>query len=567
MTKVNLTEHAQALLKEYYYQDVADTPEKAFERAAHAYTDNYELAERIADYAKRGWFMFSSPILSNGGRDGLPISCYLTYVPDTIEGLIGHSEELRYMSVLGGGVGGHWSDVRAVSKKSPGPIPFLRTVDADMLAYQQGCTRKGSYAAYLDVSHPDIVEFLQMRMPTGGDSNRKCFNLHCGVNLTDAFMEAVYKGAKWNLVDPNDGTVRETVEARELWQSILETRFKTGEPYFFFVDTANKALPKPLAVKGLKINGSNLCNEITLPTAEDRSAVCCLSSLNLEFFDEWVDTTIVEDLIEYLDDVISYFVEEAPASLERAIMSAEAERSLGLGAMGFHSYLQSKLVPFESGMATAINRRMFRTIKERAVAATERLAQEKGEYLDGIGSGRRNSHLLAVAPNANSSIIANTSPSIEPWKSNAFNHATRAGSHLQVNKYLRELLEIKGVDVEATIQDVILNNGSVQHLDCLTEHEKSVFKTAFEIDQMWIIEHASMRQEYLCQSQSLNLFFPAGSDANYVNAVHLSAHKKGLKGLYYLRTNASKSVESVGAKVERASLKDYQIEECLSCQG
>lgn len=567
MTKFELSDHALSLLSQYYLQDENDTAHKAFERAARVYSQSPELAERVADYAKRGWFMYSSPILSNAGRGGLPISCYLTYVPDTIEGLLSHSNELRMMSVLGGGVGGHWRDVRSVSKKSPGPIPFLKTVDADMTAYRQGLTRKGSYAAYLDVSHPDIIEFLNLRVPTGGDPDRKCFNLHVAVNLTDKFMEAVYEGRSWDLIDPKDKSVRETLDARELWQRIIEVRFRTGEPYFFFIDTANKALPQPLKDKGFRINGSNLCNEITLLTDKDRSAVCCLSSLNLERFDEWQDTSIVEDLIEFLDDVIEYFIKHAPESMERARWSAYRERSLGLGAMGFHSYLQSKMIPFESAMAKSQNIRIFSHIKQKAVEATQRLAKERGEYLDGVGSGRRNSHLLAVAPNANSSILLNTSPSIEPWKSNAYTHRTRAGSFLQVNPYLKALLETKECNVDETIKSVILNEGSVQHLDMLTDYEKAVFKTAFELDQMWIIDHAADRQEHICQSQSVNLFFPSGTDVNYVNAVHLAAHKKGLKGLYYLRTTAATSGEKISEKIERKALKDYAIEECVACQG
>lgn len=571
------TEHALALLKNYYYNEGENSPSQAFKRAAFAYTKNTDLAERIYNYACNGWFMFSSPILSNANSSGLPISCFLSYVPDTVEGLVKHSEELRYMSVMGGGVGGHWSNVRAVSNKSPGPMPFLKTVDSDMLAYRQGSTRKGSYAAYMDVSHPDIVEFMNIRLPTGGDSNRKCFNLHNAINITDSFMKAVIENKDWHLIDPKDQSIRFTFKARDIWQRILEVRFRTGEPYLNFIDEANRHLPDSLKSKGLKINGSNLCNEIHLPTSENRSAVCCLSSLNLEFYDEWKDTRIVEDLIEYLDDVLEYFIQNAPPQLSKAIHSALSERSLGLGAMGFHSYLQSKNIAFESAMASSINRNMFSTIKSKALLATEKLALTKGEYLDGKDSGRRNSHLLAIAPNANSSIILNTSPSIEPWKSNAFTHRTRAGSFLQVNKYLMKLLdrysleipsqETKAEWLEQQIQSIIIAQGSVQHLDYLSDQEKQVFKTAFEIDQMWIIEHASVRQQWLCQGQSVNLFFPAGTEKNYVNLVHLAAWTKKLKGLYYLRTSAGVTGEAVSTKIERKALQDYKIEECLSCQG
>lgn len=562
------SDHALSLLNSYYMKESDGSPQEAFRRAAYAYTPNKELAERVLEYATKGWFMFSSPILSNAESTGMPISCFLTYVPDTVEGLIEHTEELRWMSVMGGGVGGHWDDVRSVSKKAPGPIPFLKTVDSDMVAYRQGSTRKGSYAAYLDISHPDVVEFMNLRLPTGGDTNRKCFNLNNALNITDEFMTAVMNGETWDLIDPADKTVRDTVDARELWQRILEVRFRTGEPYLNFIDEANRHLPQPLKDKGLEIHGSNLCNEIHLPTGPNRSAVCCLSSLNVEMFDEWKDTTIVEDLIEFLDDVLQYFIENAPPQLEKAIKSAEAERSLGLGTMGFHAYLQKKGLPFESIFAVSANRKIYSTIKERAVASSKRLAEIKGEYLDGIGSGMRNSHLLAIAPNANSAIILDTSPSIEPWKSNAFTHRTRAGSFLQFNKYLLKVLESKeGIDLDEVRQSIILNQGSVQHLDFLTQLEKDTFKTAFEIDQMWIVEHASVRQEWVCQGQSVNLFFPAGSDKNYVNAVHLSAWKKKLKGLYYLRTNAGVVADKVSEKIERKALKDYELDECMSCQG
>ena len=566
------SDHGLSLLQNYYMKDGEKSPYEAFERAAYAYSSTPELAARIASYANKGWFMFSSPILSNAGRSGLPISCFLTYVEDTVDGLIKHTEELRWMSVMGGGVGGHWSDIRTISKKSPGPIPFIKTVDSDMLAYSQGSTRRGSYAAYIDVSHPDIIEFLNIRLPTGGDSNRKAFNIHNAINITDNFMEAVKDGSEWNLIDPNDKTIKDTLNARDLWQRILEVRFRTGEPYLNFIDTANKALPEQLKLKGLKINGSNLCNEIHLPTSSDRSAVCCLSSLNLEYFDDWKETTIVEDLIYFLDDVLEYFIQNAPDQLSKAVYSATRERSLGLGAMGFHSYLQKKSLPFESIFAVSANRNIFSTIKEKALLATKEMAKTKGAYLDDETQTSRNSHLLAIAPNANSSIILDTSPSIEPWKSNAFTHRTRAGSFLQVNKYLLKCLEdykqandLSQEWLDETIQSIILEQGSVQHLDFLTEHQKDVFKTAFEIDQLWIVEHAGTRQEWVCQGQSVNLFFPSGTNINTVNLVHFTAWVKGLKGLYYLRTNAGVSAEKVSNKVERRTLKE--VEECLSCQG
>ena len=570
------------LLKNYYMLPEEDSPQEAFARAALAFCagDN-ELAQRIYDYASQQWFMFSSPILSNAPQPGstsrgLPISCFLTYVDDSLEGLMDHSEELRWMSVKGGGVGGHWSSIRSNSEISPGPIPFLKTVDADMTAYRQGKTRKGSYAAYMDVSHPDIIEFLNIRLPTGGDVNRKCFNLHNAVNISDDFMEAVVKGDDWNLLDPNDGSVRDTVKARELWQRILVTRFRTGEPYLNFIDEANRQLPEFQKDLGLKIHGSNLCNEIHLPTDKDRSAVCCLSSLNLEKYDEWKDTTIVQDLITYLDNVLQYFIDktENMSGLLKAGNSAFRERSLGLGAMGFHSLLQSKNIPWESAIAKSLNMKIFSQIKERAYTQTQLLAQERGECPDAEGHGVRNSHLLAIAPNANSSIIAVTSPSIEPWKSNAFTHRTRVGSYLvknpHIDKILLDMLDSNDIDQKTyddTWQSIILHEGSIQHLDIFNDWQKLVFKTAFELDQRRVVDHAADRQEFICQGQSVNLFFPAGTDKSIVNNVHLRAWKKKLKGLYYLRTNTGASAEKVSEKIEQDKLKDFQDDECLSCQG
>ena len=521
--------------------------------------------------------MFASPVLSNAPNPGdpwkaLPISCFLTWVDDTLEGLIEHTSELRWLSVKGGGVGGHWSSVRSVSEKSPGPIPFLKTVDADMNAYRQGKTRKGSYAAYMDVSHPDIIEFLQMRLPTGGDSNRKCFNLHNAVNITDKFMSAAINNESWDLIDPADGAVRDTVVARELLQRIIDTRYRTGEPYLHFIDTSNKHLPQELKDLGLRINGSNLCSEIFLPTSYDRTAVCCLSSLNLSSWDEWKDTGIVEDLVRMLDNVLDVFIQNAPKELWRAVNGAKGERSIGLGAMGFHDLLQKQGIPWETAMATGLNKSIFEDIKKRATSATMELASEKGAYPDGPKSGRRNAHLLAIAPNANSSIILNTSPSIEPWKSNAYTHRTRAGSFLVKNPQLDNLLDnyVDSDEKEKVWSSIILNQGSVQHLDFLSDWEKLSFKTAFELDQRWVVEHAGGRQEHICQGQSVNLFFPAGSDRNYVLLTHIKAWKSGLKALYYLRTTSGVDAEKVSMKVERVALADYaeeEAEECLSCQG
>ena len=567
-----LSEQAMQLLKDYYMLPNEQSPQEAFARAARAYCGgDLWFAQRIYFYASQQWFMFSSPVLSNAPNHGdkfkaLPISCFLTYVADTLQSLIEHNAEVAWLSVKGGGVGGHWSDVRGVSDKAPGPIPFMKVVDSQMTAYKQGKTRKGSYAAYLDVSHPDIVEFVNFKVPTGGDINRKCFNLFNAVNITDKFMDAVVADADWYLVDPFDQSIRDVMKARDLWQRILEARFRTGSPYLNFIDTANRALPEAQKKLGLKIHGSNLCNEIHLATSEDRTAVCCLSSVNLEKYDDWKDTSMVRDLIRFLDNVLQAFIDNAPEyELDKARNSAMRERSLGLGAMGFHGYLQRRNVPFESLSAKLINKQIFKYIKEQADAETILLGQERGEAPDMLGTGLRNAHLIAVAPNANSSIICNCSPSIEPTKSNSYVHRTRAGSHLVKNKYLQSVLAEYGKDDDETWKSIIQNEGSVQHLEFLSEIEKDTFKTAYEIDQMWVVEHAGDRQPFICQGQSVNLFFPAGSPKSYVNAVHLAAYKHDLKGLYYLRTSSNVHADKVGLKIERDALKDS--EECLSCHG
>lgn len=572
-----LSEQGYKLLKDYYCLPDEPSPQHAFARAAVAYAyGDMELAQRIYDGASKGWFMFSSPVLSNAPMPGekiraLPISCFLTYVPDSLDGLIEHSAELRWLSVKGGGVGGHWSDVRAVSEKAPGPMPFLHTVDADMVAYRQGRTRKGSYAAYVDIDHPDIIEFVNMRVPTG-DVNRKCLNLHHAVNITNKFMVAIQADAHWELIDPDSGEVRDTLRARYLWETLLETRYRTGEPYLNFIDTANAYLPETMKKKGLKIHGSNLCNEIHLPTSDDRSAVCCLSSLNLERFDEWKDTTIVRDLIRFLDNVLQFFIDHAGDEISKARYSATQERSLGLGAMGFHSYLQQHRVAFESEKAREVNDIIFKHIQNEAIAETLVLGKERGEAPDMEGTGRRNAHLLAIAPNANSSLIGNTSPSIEPWKANAFTSRTRAGSHLMKNKYLQEELAKIGKDTQEIWSSIITNGGSVQHLDFLDEHLKAVFKTAIELNQDWIVYLGGSRQRYLCQGQSLNVFFPAGASRQYIHTVHYNAWKYGCKGLYYLRTETSNRAENVAQKIERDRLVEFgeqtqTQEECVACQG
>ena len=453
----------------------------------------------------------------------------------------------------------------------------MKVVDAEMLAFSQGVTRRGSYAAYLDMSHPEIEEFLDVRKPTGGDINRKSTNLHHGVVISDQFM-ALIEGAtreegfddSWDLIDPNSGRVVKTVSAKTLWVKLIQNRVETGEPYIMFGDTVQNALPECQKEKGLKVNHSNLCSEITLATDEDRTAVCCLSSVNLEEFDEWQhDPNFIPDLVAMLDNVLTYFIDNAPRELWRASYSAMQERSIGLGAMGFHAYLQRHHMPFEGITAKSANMRMFRHIKSEAENATRKLAEERGEAPDAVGYGVRNVHLLAVAPNASSSIICgNTSPSIEPYRANAFTQKTKSGSSLQKNEYLEHILQELGEDNDEVWKGIITNGGSVQHLEFLDDWTKDVFKTAVEIDQRWVIDLAADRQEYICQSQSLNVFFPANVSKQELHAIHMMAWKKKVKTLYYLRSEAYKRAENVSDEALRQYIFD-SIEEgaCLACEG
>lgn len=571
-----IDEQARVLLEKHYLLEHETSPQEAFARACVAYCyGDLEFAQRIYNYVSQGWFMFSSPILSNAPipedpPKSLPISCFLSYVPDNLKGLIDHSTEIRWLSVKGGGVGGHWSDIRAVSDKSPGPIPFLHTIDSDMIAYKQGKTRKGSYAAYLDIDHPDIIEFISMRLPTR-DSNRANLNLHHGVNIPDKFMCAVRDNLDWDLLDPHTKIPRETISARELWYTILETRYRTGEPYLNFIDTVNNSLQPAQKEKGYKVKGSNLCNEIHLYTNEDRTAVCCLSSLNLEKYDEWVNTKLVKDMIRFLDNVLQFFIDNAPDDIHKAVYSAKMERSLGLGVMGFHSYLQKHNIPFDSDDAFRVNREIISQIKTEADEATIELAKIRGEPADMVGTGKRNAHLLAIAPNANSSTLLSTSPSIEPWKANAFTSRTRIGSFLVKNKYLEKVIDKYDRNTKEIWSSIINNKGSVQHLDFLTKAEKEVFKTAIEIDQIKLVKMAGERQKYICQGQSLNLFFPPKVRKSVLNAVHYTAWLYGVKGLYYLRTEASSNADKIGEKVERKQLdtpnKEQSDDDCINCQG
>ena len=525
--------------------------------------------------------MFATPVLSNGGTErGLPISCFLNYVDDSREGITEHYTENAYLSSFGGGIGGSWSSVRAQGTKtskgseSTGVIPFMKVVDAEMLAFSQGVTRRGSYASYLHMSHPEIEEFLDIRKPTGGDVNRKCINLHHGVVIPDKFMETIHRATheenfddSWELIDPHSGEVKKVVSARTLWVKLLQNRMETGEPYLMFEDAVNAELPDFQKRKGLYVNHSNLCSEITLATNEERTAVCCLSSVNLEYYDEWKKVpAFIPDLVRMLDNVLEHFITNAPDSLERAKYSAFRERSIGLGAMGFHAYLQKSNIPFEGIIASSVNYEMFDFIKRNALQETRRLAVERGACPDDDSCEVRNAHLLAIAPNASSSIICgNTSPSIEPFRANAFTQKTKSGSYLMKNKFLEEVLESKGANTDDTWKSIVTNKGSVQHLDVLTPEEKEVFKTAVEINQSWVVEHAAQRQEFICQSQSVNLFFPPDVNKADLHNIHMLAWAKNLKTLYYLRSEAISRADNVSNKVKREII--FEQSDCLSCEG
>ena len=565
------------------YQDL-------FARVADAYADNAGHAQRLYDYISRLWFMPATPVLSNGGTGrGLPISCYLNSVEDSLEGIVGTWNENVWLAARGGGIGTYWGQVRGIGEnvglngKTSGIIPFVRVMDSLTLAISQGSLRRGSAACYLDVSHPEIEEFLEIRKPSG-DFNRKALNLHHGVLLTDEFMEAVRDGREFILKSPKDGSPRGKVDARSLFQKLVEVRLATGEPYIVFSDTVNRTMPKHHRDLGLKVSTSNLCSEITLPTGrdhlgKDRTAVCCLSSLNLETWDEWHDDkNFVEDVLRFLDNVLQDFIDRAPDEMARAKYSAARERSVGMGVMGFHSFLQQKSIAFESAMAKAWNLKMFRHIAARADEASLLLAQERGPCPDAADMGvmQRFSCKMAIAPTASISIICGgTSACIEPIPANIYTHKTLSGSFVVKNPYLEKLFQAKSKDSTNVWNSILERGGSVQHLDFLTPEEKAVYKTSFEIDQRWLLEFAGDRTPYIDQAQSLNLYIPADVDKWDLLMLHYQAWEKGIKSLYYLR---SKSVQRAGfaGGVEadntasapvielQASPTDY--EECLACQ-
>ena len=573
-------------LKESYMMENEISPQERFAYVSKTFSSNPDHAQRLYEYASKHWLSYSTPVLSYGrSKRGLPISCYLNFINDTAEGLVDNLSETNWLSMLGGGVGIGFG-IRSADDKSTGVMPHLKMYDASSLAYRQGKTRRGSYAAYLDINHPDILLFLEMRKPTG-DQNFRCLNLHHGVNITDDFMYLIEEcmtnpeaDDTWELKDPHTGEVRDTVPARELWQRIIEMRMQTGEPYLHFIDTSNAKLPVWLKNRGLKVHQSNLCSEIILPTNKDRTAVCCLSSVNLEHYDEWSkDKMFLRDMLEMLDNVLQVFISNAPSTIDRAKYSAERERSVGVGALGFHAYLQKKNIAFESALAKSANIRMFKHINSMLEKANLELGQERGEAPDAIGTGRRCSHVMAIAPNASSSIImGNTSPSIEPWRANAYRQDTLSGSFLNKNKYLDDLIKKKceedeSLNCQKIWSSIISNDGSVQHLKILDEHEKEVYKTSMEIDQRWVIEHAADRQEFIDQAQSLNVFFRPDANIAYLHAVHFLAWKKGVKTMYYCRSEKIGKADKVSKKIEREIIKEIDMtavaggSECLACEG
>ena len=578
----NLTDFGKATLTDRYL-GANESFQDLFARVASHYADDNLHAQRIYNYISNLWFMPATPVLSNGGtKRGLPISCFLNEAGDSLNGILDLWSENVWLAARGGGIGSYWGNLRSIGEKigrvgkTSGIIPFIKVMDSLTMAISQGSLRRGSAACYLPIDHPEIEEFIEMRRPTGGDPNRKALNLHHGVLVSDAFMRAVELDEQWALKSPKDGAVQSTVSARNLWIRLLTARIETGEPYIIFIDTVNRQIPQHHKLAGLTVKTSNLCSEITLPTGidkegKDRTAVCCLSSLNVEKYDEWKDDkNFVGDVMRFLDNVLSDFIKNAPDQFSDAKYSAEKERSVGLGVMGLHSYFQKNSIPLESVMSKVWNKKIFENIQTKVDAASKQLAEERGACPDAeeYGFKERFSNKTAIAPTASISIICGgTSPGVEPIAANSFTHKTLSGSFNVKNKYLTELLEKHNKNTDEIWSSITTNQGSVSHLDFLTQEEKDVFKTAFELDQRWVVDHAADRQEFICQGQSLNLFFPAGTDKAFVNHVHVRAWKKKVKGLYYLRTNSGASAEKVSQKVEQNKLKDFQDDDCLSCQG
>jgi ribonucleoside-diphosphate reductase alpha chain len=589
-----LTDFGRATLDDRYLMP-GESYQDLFARVASAFADDAAHAQRLYDYMSKLWFMPATPVLSNGGTTrGLPISCFLNEASDSLDGIVGLWNENVWLAAKGGGIGSYWGNLRSIGEKvgavgkTSGVIPFIRVMDSLTLAISQGSLRRGSAAVYLPVSHPEIEEFIEIRRPTGGDPNRKALNLHHGILVPDAFMRAVEADEPWALTSPKDGSVVRRVSARALWIRILTARIETGEPYLVFSDHVNNARPEHQKLAGLEVKTSNLCSEITLPTGIDhhgrqRTAVCCLSSLNLDTWDAWHgDPLFIEDVMRFLDNVLQSFIDTAPDTMERARYSAMRERSVGLGVMGFHSFLQAKRVPFESVIAKVWNLRIFRHIKAQCDAASRVLAEERGPCPDAADYGimERFSNKIAIAPTASISIIAgNASPGIEPIAANVFVQKTLSGSFAVRNRALASLLAEKGRDDDETWTSITVSKGSVQHLDFLDEHEKAVFRTAYELDQRWVIEHAADRTPFICQSQSVNVFLPANVHKRDLHQIHFQAWKRGMKSLYYCRSLSIQRADTVSEKAVRveaandaaplpvaAAAQARNYEECLACQ-
>ena len=590
----NLTDFGKATLKDRYlghnesFQDL-------FARVASTYSDDNLHAQRIYNYISNLWFMPATPVLSNGGtKRGLPISCFLNEASDSLGGILDLWSENVWLAAKGGGIGSYWGNLRSIGEKigkvgkTSGIIPFIKVMDSLTMAISQGSLRRGSAACYLPIDHPEIEEFIEMRRPTGGDPNRKALNLHHGVLVSDAFMRAVELDEQWALKSPKDGAVQSTLSARNLWIRLLTARIETGEPYIIYIDTVNRQIPQHHKLAGLTVKTSNLCSEITLPTGidkegRDRTAVCCLSSLNVEKYDEWKDDELfVGDVMRFLDNVLTDFIENAPEEFSDATYSALKERSVGLGVMGLHSYFQKKMIPLESVMSKVWNKQIFENIQKKVDQSSKDLAEERGPCPDAADYGimERFSNKTAIAPTASISIICGgTSPGVEPIAANSYTHKTLSGSFNVRNKYLMKLLEKYGKNDDEIWSSITTNQGSVSHLDFLTQEEKDVFKTAFELDQRWLVDLSADRTPHISQAQSINLFLPADVHKRDLHQIHFQAWKKGLKSLYYCRSKSIQRAENVNdanstditanvykSKNKQTQEEENKYEECLSCQ-
>ena len=581
-----LTDFGKATLNDRYLGQ-NESHQDLFARVASIYADNNLHAQRVYNYISNLWFMPATPILSNGGTErGLPISCFLNEAEDSLNGILDLWSENVWLAAKGGGIGSYWGNLRSIGEKigrvgkTSGIIPFIKVMDSLTMAISQGSLRRGSAACYLPIDHPEIEEFIEMRRPTGGDPNRKALNLHHGVLVSDAFMRAVETNSEWALKSPRDGIVQSVISARNLWIRLLTARVETGEPYIIFVDTVNRLIPQHHKLAGLNVKTSNLCSEITLPTGidkdgKDRTAVCCLSSLNLETYDEWKDDpNFIEDVMRFLDNVLTDFIERAPETFKDAKYSAMRERSVGLGVMGFHSFLQKNSIPLESVMSKVWNQKIFKHIQTNVDSASKKLSDERGACPDAeeYGFKERFSNKTAIAPTASISIICGgASPGIEPVAANSYTHKTLSGSYNVKNRYLKKVLEKYGKNDDETWSTITTNQGSVEHLDFLSRNEKDVFKTAFELDQKWIVELGADRTPYVSQAQSINIFLPADVHKKELHQIHFQAWKKGLKSLYYCRSKSIQRAENINnelstktTKKESKETQDY--EECLSCQ-